>query len=97
MATMNTHMSDRRHMPDRRTAGHATHSSSKRMTAAEWIPMLLLMIGGINWGLVGLMDFNLVEYLFGEMTTISRIIYIAVGVSALYSLYLSSRMSSNRH
>jgi uncharacterized membrane protein YuzA (DUF378 family) len=93
MATMNPHVSDRRHIPDRgATGGHDT--SSKRMTAADWIPMLLLIIGGINWALVGLFEFDLVAALFGEMSMISRVIYVVVGLSALYSLYLSSKMSS---
>lgn len=95
MATMNPGMSERRHIPDRRANGHDT--TSRRMTAADWIPMLLLSIGGINWGLVGLFNFDLVAYLFGEMSTLSRIVYVAVGLSALYSLYLSGRMSSKRH
>lgn len=93
MATMNPNISERRHIPDRRSVHDAT--TLKRMNAAEWIPMLLLMIGGLNWGLIGLFDFNLVTYLFGEMTTLTRIVYVAVGVSALYSIYLSSRMSSD--
>lgn len=92
MATMNPHASERRLVADRRATGHHD-TTSKRMTAVDWIPMLLLMIGGINWGLVGLFDFNLVTALFGEMSTISRAIYVAVGLSALYSLYLSSKMS----
>lgn len=72
-----------------------SHQAKNRMTAAEWIPMLLLIVGGLNWGLVGLFDFNLVASLFGEGTTLSRAVYIAVGLSALYSLYLSAKMSRN--
>ncbi|MES2535965.1 MAG: DUF378 domain-containing protein [Pseudomonadota bacterium] len=64
------------------------------MTAADWIPMILLAVGGINWGLIGLFDFNLVAALFGEASPLTRIIYIAVGLSALYSIYLSAKMSS---
>lgn len=101
MATMNPNMSERRHIPDRRANGHRGGANAvitaKRMTAADWIPMLLLAIGGINWGLVGLFNFDLVATLFGEMSGLSRIIYIAVGLSALYSLYLSSRMSRKPH
>ena len=92
MATINPNISDRRHIPDRRSNGHGT--SPKRMTAVDWIPMLLLIIGGINWGLVGLFEFDLVAALFGEMSPLSRIIYVVVGLSALYSLYLSSKLSS---
>lgn len=91
MATMDTPMNERRHIPDRRSRG-TIHK--KRMTAVEWIPMLLLIVGGLNWGLVGLFDFNLVAALFGEGSALSRIIYVAVGLSALYSLYMSARLSS---
>jgi uncharacterized protein len=91
MATMDSPMTERRHLSDRRS--HSTNHK-KRMTAAEWIPMLLLIIGGLNWGLVGLFDFNLVAALFGEESPLSRVIYVAVGLSALYSLYMSARLSS---
>jgi len=97
---MNPNMTERRSIPDRRAhmrGGADGVITAKRMTAADWIPMLLLAIGGINWGLVGLFNFDLVAYLFGEMSGLSRIVYIAVGLSALYSLYLSSRMSRKPH
>lgn len=50
---------------------------------------ILLIIGGLNWGLIGFFDFNLVAAIFGTSTTgiiISRIIYALVGLSALYLL-----------
>lgn len=62
------------------------------MSAVDWIAMTLLIIGGVNWGLVGLFEFDLVATLFGEMTPISRLIYVAVGLSALYSIYTASKM-----
>ncbi len=45
---------------------------------------LLLVVGGLNWGLVGALHFNLVAALFGEMSVLSRIVYMLVGVAALY-------------
>ena len=48
------------------------------------LAMWLLVIGGLNWGLVGLFSFDLVATIFGDMSTISRIVYSLVGVSALY-------------
>lgn len=94
MATMDTPIIERRHLPDRRLAGTSmTKHRATEMSAADWIAMALMIIGGINWGLVGLFDFNLVAYLFGQQSLISRIIYLAVGISALYSLYLSSKMA----
>jgi len=48
------------------------------------IALAILIIGGINWGLVGLFDFNLVAFLFdGFSTIISRIIYSLVGIAAI--------------
>ena len=54
------------------------------MRAINSVTLLLLIVGGLNWGLVGLFDFNLVAALFGEMTALSRIVYALVGASALY-------------
>lgn len=45
---------------------------------------LLLIVGGLNWGLVGLFDFDLVAALFGEGSPLSRIVYVLVGLSALW-------------
>lgn len=50
------------------------------------VTLLLLVVGGINWGLVGLFDFDLVAALFGEASLLSRTVYTLVGVSALGQL-----------
>ncbi len=49
------------------------------------IAVIILIVGGLNWGLVGLFKFNLVEAIFGN--TLSRIIYIVVGAAATAKLY----------
>lgn len=45
--------------------------------------LVLTIIGGINWGLVGLYDFDLVAYLFGPMSMLSRVVYVLVALSAI--------------
>ena len=50
------------------------------------ITLILLIVGGLNWGLVGLSDFDLVAALFGEMSALSRAVYVLVGLSALWQL-----------
>ncbi|MBE0535056.1 MAG: DUF378 domain-containing protein [Phycisphaerae bacterium] len=57
-----------------------------RLNTLGWASLIILLIGGINWGLIGFFDFNLVAALFGTMTPLSRIIYALVGLSALYVL-----------
>jgi uncharacterized protein len=56
------------------------------MLVINKITLLLLIVGGLNWGLVGLFGFDLVAALFGEMTLLSRTVYTLVGISALWQL-----------
>ena len=56
------------------------------MRAINTITLLLLIIGGLNWGLVGLFDLDLVAAIFGERTLLSRIVYVLVGLSALWQI-----------
>jgi uncharacterized membrane protein YuzA (DUF378 family) len=56
------------------------------MRALNVLILVLLIVGGLNWGLVGLFDFNLVSAIFGDMTLLSRIIYVLVGISALWQI-----------
>ena len=56
------------------------------MRAINLITLLLLIVGGLNWGLVGLFGFDLVAALFGDMSALSPIVYILVGISAVVQL-----------
>lgn len=58
-----------------------------KLNTLDWIALILLIIGGLNWGLVGALNFDLVEMLFGDMSAISRIVYVLVGVSGIYLLW----------
>lgn len=58
------------------------------MNVLEKIALVFTIIGGINWGLVGIFDFNLVEAVFGVGSVVTRIIYIVVAVSALINILL---------
>lgn len=57
------------------------------MNALDWIAFVLSIVGGVNWGLVGLFQFNLVESLFGSVAWLLRVVYVLVGLSALYLIY----------
>lgn len=54
------------------------------MKALKSLALILVIVGGLNWGLVGLFSFDLVATIFGSMTTLSRIVYTLVGLSAVY-------------
>lgn len=56
------------------------------MRAINLATLALVIIGGVNWGLIGLFGFDLVAALFGTMSALSRIVYVLVGVSAVWQL-----------
>ena len=55
-----------------------------KFTTLDFIAFILVIIGGLNWGLVGLMDFNVVDVVFGVGSFLGRVVYILVGLSAIY-------------
>jgi len=56
------------------------------MKIVNTVTLVLLIVGGLNWGLVGLFGFDLVAAIFGEMSPLSRVVYTLVGASALWQL-----------
>lgn len=60
----------------------------------DYTVLTIAIIGAINWGLVGFFKFDLVSFLFGNLTWLSRIVYALVGLSGLYLLSLYGRIGS---
>lgn len=58
----------------------------------DYTALILTVIGAINWGLIGFFEFDLVEFLFGTMTTFSRIIYGIIGICGIYMLTTIGRI-----
>ncbi|MGE5293252.1 MAG: DUF378 domain-containing protein [Solirubrobacterales bacterium] len=56
------------------------------MRTLDVIAMVLILIGAINWGLIGLFSFDVIAAIFGQMTAISRIIYTIVGIAGVYTI-----------
>lgn len=63
------------------------------MKALNCIALTLVIIGAINWLLVGLFEFNLVDAIFGSLSVLTRIIYIIVGIAGLWSIAFYSKLS----
>ena len=61
------------------------------MRAFKIISYILVIIGALNWGLVGLFNLDLVALIFGDMSLLARIVYIAVGVSAIVCIATTFR------
>jgi uncharacterized membrane protein YuzA (DUF378 family) len=54
------------------------------------LAVMLVIAGGINWGLTGLFHFDVIAFIFGPMTIITRLIYSLIGVSSFYVLYTNA-------
>ena len=55
----------------------------------DLIALILVIVGGLNWGLVGLFNFDLVATIFGTGSMLSKIVYIVVGLASLYMIYFA--------
>ena len=62
-----------------------------KMGTLDWIAYVLLIVGGLNWGLVGAFNWNLVSAIFGSVTWLLSLVYILVGLSALYMIFMHKR------
>lgn len=78
--------------------GHTpvTPTTTSTLNAVDWIALILLIVGGLNWGLVGLANFDLVAALFGAGSVLSRIVYGLVGLAALYGIIMTLRLGKSR-
>lgn len=54
------------------------------LSTVDWVALVLVVVGGVNWGLVAAADLDLVALLFGDMSMLARIVYGLVGLSAIY-------------
>ena len=67
------------------------------MHILKMVSYILVIIGALNWGLVGFFGFDLVASIFGEMSVISRIVYGLVGISAIIALLTCREHIDNRN
>lgn len=65
------------------------------MKTLNAIALTVAIIGCVNWGLIGLFDFNLVEALFGDIAFVSNLIYILVGIAGIWSIAFYNRVTDS--
>lgn len=64
-----------------------------KLSVLDWLALVLVIVGGLNWGLVGAMNFDLVATIFGDMSGLSRVVYVLVGLSAVYLAVASTSLA----
>ncbi len=63
-----------------------------KLNVVDWIALVLVIVGGLNWALVGIFKFDLVAGIFGDLSIVSRIVYILVGVGAVYMAIIAAKL-----
>lgn len=64
-----------------------------KMSTLDWVGTVLVIIGGLNWGLVGFFNYNLVDQVFGVGSSVTRVVYALVGLAALWMIVTVSKKS----
>lgn len=64
-----------------------------KLNVLDWVSLVLVVVGGLNWALVGLLNFDLVAAILGEMSLLARIVYVLVGLAAVYMLVSSPKLA----
>lgn len=65
------------------------------MRGLDYTALVIAIVGAVVWGLIGLFNFNLVSFLFGSMSWLSRIIYVVVGICGLYTISFFGRIGNS--
>ena len=63
-----------------------------KLNFLDWLTIILVIVGALNWGLVGVFSFDLVAAIFGVMSVLARIVYVLVGLSAIYLLFVLPKL-----
>ncbi len=68
-----------------------------KMNAADWVAWVLVLVGGLNWGLVGFFQYDLVASIFGGSdNVVARVVYALVGLAALYIIVMMAMKGSKK-
>jgi hypothetical protein len=65
------------------------------MKGLDYTVLILIIIGAVNWGLIGFFGLDLVAFIFGSMSILSRIIYAIIGLCGLYAFSFCGRIGQN--
>jgi hypothetical protein len=64
-------------------------NNTEKLNVFDWIALILVVIGALNWASIGIFDYDFVASVFGTMTSVTRTIYVLVGLSGLYLAFAS--------
>lgn len=64
----------------------------KKLNPLDWIALILVIVGGLNWGLVGIFGFDLVAWIFASIYVFARIVYVLVALAAIYMIIIAATL-----
>lgn len=63
------------------------------MKILNWVATILVIVGAVNWGLVGLANIDLVALIFGMGSTLAKVVYVLVGIAGVYAIFLAKKLA----
>lgn len=67
-----------------------------KLNFVDWLAYVLVIVGALNWGLVGFFKYDLVAKIFGDMSSVSRVVYALVGLSGLYLILTVGKLAGGK-
>lgn len=64
----------------------------EKLNGLDWLALIFVLIGGVNWGLIGMLNFNLVETVLGAGSVFAHIVYLCVGVASVYLFFVATHL-----
>jgi len=64
----------------------------KKLNILDWLAVILVIVGGLNWGLVGIFKLDLVKTILGSIPLLQNIVYILVGLAAVYLIVIAGKL-----
>jgi uncharacterized membrane protein YuzA (DUF378 family) len=68
----------------------------QKLSTLDWVAMILVLAGGINWGLIGLFNFNLVQVILGAISWLPSVVYVLVGLAAIYIAVIVNKLQKQQ-
>ena len=63
------------------------------MKILNWVATILVIVGAVNWGLVGLANIDLVALIFGMGSALAKVVYVLVGIAGVYAIFLAKKLA----
>jgi uncharacterized protein len=71
---------------------HSEIRREKNLNALDWIAVIVSLIGNLNWGIIGIANYNVIAAIFGDMSVLTRLIYLLAAIASIYVASIAGQL-----